>query len=70
MELKLALDGTSTSSGCKFPAIVPEVLLTEAIEILPLTDKAAASINKVPVWNVTGFGDGSGCGDGDGKGSS
>ena len=37
---QLAIDGTSKPENCKFPAAVPEILLTEAIEIIPITDKA------------------------------
>ena len=47
---QLAVDGTSKPSECKFPAAVSEVLLTEVIEIIPMTEKAVASIAKVPVW--------------------
>jgi hypothetical protein len=47
---QLALDGTSKPANCKFPAPVAEVLLTEAIEIIPTTEKAQASIAAVPVW--------------------
>ena len=47
---QLAVDGTSKPSECKFPVAVPEILLTEVIEIIPMTEKAVASIAKVPVW--------------------
>ena len=47
---QLAIDGTSKPENCKFPAPVAEVLLTEAIEIIPTTEKAQASIAAVPVW--------------------
>lgn len=47
---QLAFDGTSKPANCKFPISVPEVLLTEAIEIIPTTDKARRSIEAVPVW--------------------
>jgi hypothetical protein len=47
---QLAIDGTSKPSECKFPIAVPEVLLTEVIEIIPMTEKAVASIAGVPVW--------------------
>jgi hypothetical protein len=47
---QLASDGTSKPQNCKFPIAVPEILLTEAIEIIPTTDKAQASIASVPVW--------------------
>lgn len=47
---QLATEGTSKPNGCKFPAPVNEVLLTEAIEIIPITKKAKSSINEVPEW--------------------
>jgi len=47
---QLAVEGTSNPSGCKFPVAVPEVTLLGVIEILPLSDKAKASIDSVPVW--------------------
>lgn len=47
---QLATDGTSKPNECKFPCPVNEVLLTEAIEIIPITDKAKLSIEGVPVW--------------------
>lgn len=47
---QLAIDGTSKPTKCKFPAAVPEILLTEAIEIIPITDKARESIAGVKVW--------------------
>lgn len=47
---QLATTGTSRPKTCKFPAPVAEVLLTEAIEIIPATEAAIASIAAVPVW--------------------
>jgi hypothetical protein len=47
---QLATDGTSKPNGCKFPCSVAEVLLTEVVEIIPITDVARASIEAVPVW--------------------
>ena len=47
---QLATEGTSKPKKCKFPAAVPEVFLTEAIEIIPATEKALASIAQVPEW--------------------
>jgi hypothetical protein len=48
---QLAVDGTSRPENCKFPETVPEILLTEAIEIIPITDKARESIAGVKIWN-------------------
>ena len=47
---QLANEGTSNPQACKFPAPVSEVLLTEAIEFIPATEAAIASIAAVPVW--------------------
>lgn len=47
---QLAIDGTTEPEKCKFPCEVPEVLLTEVIEIIPISEKAKTSIEKVPVW--------------------
>jgi hypothetical protein len=49
---QLSVDGTSNPSACKFPTAVPEVILTEVIEILPLSEKARASIDSVKPWSV------------------
>ena len=40
---QLATMGTSKPKTCKFPAPVAEVLLTEAIEIIPATEAATAT---------------------------
>jgi len=48
---ELATKGTSKPQQCKFPAEVPEVLLTEVIEIIPITDVARKSIESVPIWS-------------------
>lgn len=47
---QLAQSGTSKPSSCKFPEAVTEVLLTEVIEIIPITEVAKASIESVPIW--------------------
>ncbi len=47
---QLASEGTRDPRGCKFPCVVSKVLLTEAIEIIPLTEEARRSIDAVPVW--------------------
>lgn len=47
---QLAQSGTSRPSECKFPCAVDSITLTEAIEILAVTEAARASIAAVPVW--------------------
>ena len=49
---QLAVDGTSNPDNCKFPVAVPEVTLTQVIEILPLSDKAKKSIDSVKIWSA------------------
>jgi hypothetical protein len=49
---ELAQRGTSAPRECKFPAAVDRILVTEAIEILDVTDGAAASIDAAPVWSA------------------
>ena len=47
---QLAMEGTSKPKDCKFPIAVEKVILTEAIEIIPITEKAQKSIEGVPEW--------------------
>lgn len=47
---QLATEGTKDPKNCKFPCPVEQILLTEAIEIIPLTPAAQQSIDAVPVW--------------------
>lgn len=49
---QLATDGTSKPENCKFPCTVDKVILTEVIEIIPITAKAKASIDSVKVWEA------------------
>ena len=47
---QLAQEGTTKPELCKFPCEVSQIRLTQAIEILSVTDKAKESIKAVPVW--------------------
>lgn len=49
---ELANKGVKRPQNCKFPAPVAEVLLTEAIEIIPATEEAVESIAAVKVWSA------------------
>ena len=49
---QLAVDGVSKPANCKFPVEVPSVELTEAIEILPVSEKAKKSIASVKTWEM------------------
>lgn len=47
---QLAQSGTSDPNACKFPQAVSEVILTEVIEIIPVTNEALIILNSVPIW--------------------
>lgn len=49
---QMAVDGVSKPQNCKFSVTVPEILLTEAIEIIPCTKKATECILEVPEWRA------------------
>jgi hypothetical protein len=49
---QLAMEGVSKPAGCKFPVAVESIVLTEAIEIISVTDAARGSIESVPVWSA------------------
>ena len=49
---QLAMEGVSKPKECKFPCEVTEIILTEAIEIIPCTDKAKKCIKEVPIWSA------------------
>ena len=48
--LQMAKEGVSRPRECKFTVYVDEIVLLDAIEILPCTDRAVASIERVPAW--------------------
>lgn len=48
---QLSQDGTSSPDTCKFPAVVPEVVLLGVIEIIPMSKKAVDSISSVKIWS-------------------
>ena len=49
---QLAQLGTSKPKECKFPDAVDSITVTEAIEILDVTDVGRASIEAVSPWRV------------------
>ena len=49
---QLAMEGTNKPEECKFPCEVDKVILTEVIEIIPMTERARQSIAEVSVWKV------------------
>lgn len=49
---QLAVEGTSKPKECKFPIAMPRVELTEAIEIIDLTQTAKKSLDSVSIWEA------------------
>lgn len=49
---QLATEGTAAPQRCKFTVSVAELIILDAIEILPCTTAAAASIEAVKEWRV------------------
>lgn len=49
---QLAMEGVKKPENCKFTMPVKEVLLTEVIEIIPMTKEAIKSVDSVPDWKV------------------
>ena len=47
---ELAQRGTSKPNQCKFPVPVDRLEVTEAIELIDVTEAGRASIEAVPVW--------------------
>ena len=47
---QFAQSGTSQPSKCKFPEEVDKIILTEAIEVISVTESAKKTIDEVPVW--------------------
>tara|TARA_R110000851_G_scaffold114211_4_gene239301 strand:- start:100 stop:468 length:369 start_codon:yes stop_codon:yes gene_type:complete len=47
---QFAQSGTSQPGKCKFPEAVDRIILTEAIEIIDVTEKAKKTIDAVAVW--------------------
>ena len=47
---QLALEGVKFPANCKFPAELPKVILTQAIEIISCTEAARKSIAAVSIW--------------------
>lgn len=49
---QLAMEGTSKPENCKFTCEVVSIVLTEAIEIIEMTEVAIKSISEVKIWKV------------------
>ena len=50
--LQMAAEGVTRPKECKFTQSVELLTLTDAVEVLPCTEAAAACIQAVPVWKA------------------
>ena len=49
---QLALEGVTRPRDCKFTVTVPLLVILDAIELIPCSEAACASIDGVPVWKM------------------
>lgn len=47
---QLAVDGVTKPNDCKFTVVVPEMIVTDAIQILPSSDKASKILSEAKAW--------------------
>lgn len=47
---QIAVDGVTKPDNCDFTVAVSEIVITDAIEIIPCTKKAIKCIEEVSVW--------------------
>jgi hypothetical protein len=50
--IELAISGTKKPNNCKFTVAVEEITITDAIEIIPCSEKATAIIKAVEEWRA------------------
>lgn len=51
-DFQLATDGVSNPDKCKFTVTVAKIVICDAIEVIPATEKAERCIKAVPEWKV------------------
>lgn len=49
---QLSQEGVTKPENCRFAMEMPEVRLTEIIEVIPCSEKARLNIANVPIWKV------------------
>lgn len=49
---QIAVDGVKNPKNCKFTVPVDSIQILDAIEVIPVTEKAQACIEAVPVWKM------------------
>jgi len=49
---QIAAEGVKNPGECKFTMSVSEIIILDAIEIIPCTEEAIQNINSVKVWKL------------------
>ena len=49
---KLAMEGVTNPSACRFSVTVPIMTVLNIIELIPCADAAVKNILEVPVWRI------------------
>lgn len=49
---ELAVEGTVDAGNCKFPVAVERMTVLGVIEVATMTERAAKSIDDVPIWTA------------------
>ena len=47
---QLAVNGTTSADSCKFTVTVPDIIITDVVEIIPCSNDAIKSIEGVREW--------------------
>lgn len=50
--MDLARDGVSCPSKCLFSVVLCEIVMTDCVQLLPVSEKAAGIIEAVPEWTM------------------
>ena len=50
--MDMAKDGVNEPEKCNFSVVLSEIVMTDCIQILPVTDKAENIIEAVPEWTM------------------
>lgn len=48
--LQLGLEGVKAPESCRFTLVVPEIIVTDVIQVVPCTKEAEKSLANVAVW--------------------
>jgi hypothetical protein len=49
---ELAMSGTNKPENCRFTVTVPEMVIDQAIQVIPCTEKSIESIKSVKEWKA------------------